>query len=629
MSGIAGIFYRNSMSVSQDKLERIGRVLADRGPHGISYYRHNSIGLVHCMLHDTPESLLEKLPYETDDKRLVITFHGRIDNRKELIKKVSLKRPVSETTDSNLVLSAYEKWGIDSAKYILGDFSFAIWDESGKKLYCARDRMGVNPFFYYFDDDCLIFASEIKGILCNQNVSKDINYERIADYITCGDTDKISTFYKKIFRLSPAHYLVVNHDTVLHRQYYEFLPNNNSNVYKNNEYYEAFREIFNEAVSCRLRSAYRVGAYLSGGLDSSSIACVAAKLLDNSHNNILYSFSGVFNTIVSCDERLYFQSILDQYKIYPQYLVADEIKIDKAYDEILQQNDEPFFVPHCFMMHHLLPMARNSGVRILLDGHDGDSAISYGLGLFPELLINGQLFRLVSEFQAIGNPTFLELIKRIVRTSRDILYANPMFPQFKRAEDNYIDERLIKLDPIFRKTTNVEERLRNHYRGKAKAGNIEKTQHLRKISMPQQLQVVEFIERQSAHQQIVPRFPFFDVRIIEFCLALPASEKFHSGYNRLIVRKGLSKLLPDVVRNRKTKTNFTPNLWNAISRVANEWHLFCIDNSQNSAYNFILDKVYVHNLRLENNTGTPLKKDLKKMFDLIKITILFKWLSHL
>lgn len=626
MSGIAGIFYRNNRPINLAELKKVGEALAHRGLDGISYYFHDSIGLVHFMLHDTPESLLENLPRKVNGGSFVITFHGRLDNREELRDLTDWRKALLETTDSDLILAAYAKWKNRCAEHLLGDFAFAIWDENEKKLYCARDHIGVNPFYYYYDNNCFIFASEIKGLFSYSEINKGLNNDKIADFLTCGDTDKSSTFYKDIFRLPPAHSLEVSCKKFRISQYYEIQVHCNKEKYPDG-YCERFLELFTESVSCRLRSAYSVGAYLSGGLDSSSIVCVAANLLQNSRSDILRTFSGVFNTVTSCDERVYFQSVLEQYQIRPNYLLADELDIDRAFEEILLVEDEPFFLPHYFMMHNLLLMAKKNGVRIMLDGHDGDSAVSYGLGLFPELMLKGKILKLLSELKAIGNPGSIELVKRIVRVLRDIVKANQSMPFFKRDKEVFVKEAEEKLNPDFWNGTCIKERLRKHFSIKAQAGNVEQTQHLLNITKPQQTQVLEFLERQSSRQQIVPRFPYFDIRLIEFCLSLPASEKFHAGYNRIITRNSLSNILPDTIRSRKTKTNFTPNLWRTVCPISKEWYLFCIDTLSDSTYTFPLNERFVKNLALAENCCKPSREDLKKMFDLIRVTIFCKWLS--
>ena len=626
MSGIAGIFYRNNRPVQLEQLQAMGAALAHRGPDGINYYCKGSVGFLHCMLHDTPESLFETLPNKTEDENFVITFHGRIDNRQELYDKIGWVKPLSAITDSDLVLGAYRKWRKECVDYLLGDFAFAIWDQVERKLFCARDHMGVKPFYYYKDDNRIIFASQIRGVFALKEILRTINFERVADFLSCGVTDYESSFYEGILRLPPAHFLDVSSTRMIVSRYFEMTPMKSLEGKNSEVLQEQFNEIFTKAVSCRLRSAYRVGSYLSGGLDSSSIVCMAAGKLQKSFPDVLHTFSGVFNTVTICDERDYFYEILKRYEVQSHVLVADELNPDLDFDAALRIEDEPFFAPHSFMMHNLLPMVKHSGVRVMLDGHDGDSAVSYGLGLFPELLLKGHLKKLLSEFRAIGNPNNRELAKRVFRTLRDILRAHQSFPQFHRELENYIGKTAKMLKPDFFLHSKVEVRLRKHFKSKARPGQNEQTQHLKNICKPLHTQMLEFMERQSVHQQIILRFPYFDIRLIQFCLGLPAQEKFHDGYNRLIVRNSLIKILPDKIRLRKSKTNFFPNISYSIRSLEKQWLSFIVDTIGNSSYNFLIEQCYVKDLYSIRGVNSKSIENVNKIDDLIKIFVFCKWL---
>src|SRR4028118_649697 len=164
MSAIAGIYYLDGRPVDCADLGRMVDTLAHRGPDGADVWCEESVGLGHRMLWTTPESLLEKLPLVDQTGNLVITADARIDNRDELIEVLGLTdHPAEKITDSQLILAAYERWGDRCPEYLLGDFAFAIWDRRQQQLFCARDHMGVKPFYYYHSDRLLVFASEIRS----------------------------------------------------------------------------------------------------------------------------------------------------------------------------------------------------------------------------------------------------------------------------------------------------------------------------------------------------------------------------------------------------------------------------------------------------------------------------------
>jgi len=609
MSGIAGIFFRNRGPVDPEDLKSMGDVLAHRGPDGIVNYSSNHIGLVHCMLHDTPESLFEKLPSKTKDKRFVITWHGRIDNRDELKYKTGWKRPLDRTPDSSLILAAYDKWGSDCVYHLLGDFAFAIWDEPAQKLFCARDHMGVKPFHYILTDTLFAFASEIKGLLALSQCPRIINEERIADYLTCVITENEFTFYKNIFRLPPGHFLEVESARSRKSRYWQ--PHPAKLDCKNSaEYEEQFYEIFANAVRCRLRSHFPVGSFLSGGLDSSSIVCMAAGPQKKWLPGPLHTFSGIFDEIKQCDERKYFQSILDRYDVVPHYVYGDRIDPGKVFDHISSTEDEPVYGPHFFMSWKLMSLARKTGVRVMLDGHDGDSAVSHGYGLLYELLMQGRLRRLARECQAWGNSSsFKKTIRLFLFICKDsVLYklASILPVAFQK---NHFARMVGNLNPSFIQQTDIRERLLRAEAVRPKSGQTEYERHRRTITQTLHPMALESLERESIQNKLISRHPFFDINLIEFCLGLPAEQKFSHGYNRNIVRRSLRTILPENIIRRKTKTNFAPSVIHAFSTSGRYWLDVQVDSLFEEVYKYVSKDEFLnsYNLYISNPSGVLLR----------------------
>ena len=162
MSAITGIFYRNGRNVNYDQIKKMNDSISHRGKDGSGVWIEGSVALGHQMLHTTQESLLEKLPFKDETSGMVITADARIDNRTELALVLKLENN-EKVPDSTFILKAYQKWGEMCPDKLLGDFAFAIWDPYKKQLFCARDHMGVKPFYYYLSDDALFFATEIKA----------------------------------------------------------------------------------------------------------------------------------------------------------------------------------------------------------------------------------------------------------------------------------------------------------------------------------------------------------------------------------------------------------------------------------------------------------------------------------
>ena len=325
MSAIAGIVRLDGAPADRANLDRMLERLAHRGPDGHGSHIADSCGLGHRMLWTTPESLHERLPLTDSTGDLTLTADARIDNREELC---SLLSAPSTVTDADLILQAYARWGERCPERLLGDFAFALWDARRGLLFCARDHFGVKPFYYHHRPGRLFaFASEIKGLLVLSEVPRRLNETRVADYLVPLLEDKEITFYEEIVRLPPAHRMAVTREGVRMEQYWAPDPEREIRMKSDGEYAEAFREIFTEAVRCRLRSAFRVGSMLSGGLDSSSIVCVARELLAKNGGGKLHTFSAIFPDVPECDEREYIDEVIAGGGLEPHLVRGDQLKL--------------------------------------------------------------------------------------------------------------------------------------------------------------------------------------------------------------------------------------------------------------------------------------------------------------
>src|SRR4028118_115937 len=183
MSAIVGLYNLDGRSIERSAVEQMVAALAHRGPDGAGVWSEGAVGLGHCMLWTTPESLHEKLPLVDKSRDLTITADARIDNREELMEQLGITAEAhGEVSDSQLVLAAYGKWGEDCPQHLLGDFAFVIWDGAKQQLFCARDHFGVKPFYYHYAaDKRFAFATEIKALLGLPEVPRQLNEVRVAE----------------------------------------------------------------------------------------------------------------------------------------------------------------------------------------------------------------------------------------------------------------------------------------------------------------------------------------------------------------------------------------------------------------------------------------------------------------
>lgn len=613
MSGIAVIYRLDEGSVEPEDLHRMLDKTSHRGPDGTNIMCKEgvpSVGLGHCMLWTTPESLCEKLPlFKSSSKgSLAITADARIDNRDELAKLLDLpNRPLEKVSDSEFILAAYEKWDSDCPEHLLGDFAFVIWDDTKQQIFCARDHLGVKPFFYHYaPHHAFAVASEIKGLLCLDWIPCRLNETRIADYLTLMFEDQEITTFQEIVRLPPATRMWVDAAGIRSETYWELDPNRELTLASDEAYAESFQKIFTEAVRCRLRSAFPIGTHLSGGLDSSSVTCVARNILDKTTGETLHTFSNIFDTVTECDERPYIDQVLaqrgEQGGYEPHYVHADTFGPLTDIEQIWQYEDEPLLGPSHYYLWRLNQAACKANVKVVCDGFDGDTTISHGIDRLSELarqqkwnefeeslevarknyggsrramlayygLPQLREFALRGRWLAFVRST--QYIHRHFRYSRRSLYVQqgirPLLKSFvsifhRRQEAANINE---VVSDRLAASVNLSARI-NKYQPTRKQQASVREIHWQSITTGLMSLSLERVDRTAAAFSIESRHPFLDRRLIEFCLAVPSNQKFDKGFGRVIMRRGLKSVLPKAIGLRGDKTSMSPNFLNGLLNV--------------------------------------------------------------
>lgn len=576
MSAIAVIYNLNKKTVERQQMQRLLDSLEHRGTDSQGMHIENNIGLGHRMRQVTPESLYEKLPMKSLEKSSVITCDARVDNRDELIRQMPFSnRRTAEITDSEIILKAYERWGEDCASKLLGDFVFAIWDAKEQKLFCVRDSMGIKHFYYYYKpNEVFALASEIKALLCIQGIPKELNETNIGDILILNYNDKENTPYKDIKRLPANNALVVDRNGLRMWQYWHPVPRRSSPFKSNRDYEDEFRAIFREAVTCRLRSVHRVGSTLSGGLDSSSISCVASRYLEENGKDPLETFSAIFPTIAKIDsridERRFINSVVKHITCNPNFVEADAFSPFQDMDKLHWHVDHPIGAPNVFMDWALFKAAEQRKVRVLLSGFDGDSTVSYGYEAFYFLARQGRWWGLMQDARALQknmpgkHHSFKKLVWKqgfaaatpeFVRQIWRVLHGRPM--KLKKVSNlpSSVNYNYESIDPKFA----VRQDLRNRYFEMLAKTNPEGVSHIEShwnaLSSGLFAFALESFEKMAAGFEVEPRFPFFDRRLIEFCISLPANQKVYKGWTRSIFRRAMNNILPPDVQWRTDKAN--------------------------------------------------------------------------
>ena len=560
MSAIFGILNHHAHPVKQSDLQKMCIAMSHRGLDDRGFWQQDSIGLGHGMFRTTPESTLEKLPFLDMKSGLVITADSRIDNREALAKRLGLSRTTKdEMPDSHFILSAYKKWGDQCVNHLLGDFSFAIWNERDKHLFCARDHMGVKPFIYFVSHNTFVFASEVQAVLKASGVSQKRNEGRIADFLVpeLEGIDKTSTFFEEIYRLPPAHSLLVENGKVSKNCYWRPDPEKKISFSSDEEYVSAFTEIYTDAIDKRLRGNDDVASMLSGGLDSSSIVGIARNIHRSRTGKPFPVFSATSPNNPACRETYFINSVLQQGGLIARTISADEMSyFNKEINRVVLTEQEPFDPMIMIIAVYLL--ANKSGYRVMLDGIDGDIVASLSSSYPTILLKNGKYHDAVREIFLQnknyygGKLSTSKILYQNIRAAYTPLILRKLRTIWRKRRhmEQHNSNSIINME--FAKEIHLTDRLAQ-LRAHGSNGFCQSTytQHISALQHPYLTVGIERYSRIASLCGIEPRHPLLDKRLVDFMTAIPWNQKFRSGWNKYLLRKSSEPTLPQEVCWRK------------------------------------------------------------------------------
>ena len=564
MSGIVGLFRRDGRPVEKSDLDAMLGRISHRGPDAAAIWSDGPIGLGHCLLKTTPEAEYEKQPIIDNQAQLTLVADARIDNRDELIAALDIGGPVSQVSDSDLILAAYKKWGEGCPERLVGDFAFVVWNGREKSLFCARDHMGLRPLFHYCSDSLFAFASEIKSLLCLPEIPVRINELKVACHVVMWIGEKKETFYRGIERLPPAHSMLLTSDTKRQREYWRLDPKYEDRSLTDAEHVEKFRELFIETVRCRVRGNGPISSMLSGGLDSSSICCTAREILSERGDGPLHTFSMIFPTLPekqlkAIDERPYMEAVVKMGGFDPHFVHADTLSPLMDLGTEFLPGDEPHLGFNLYLQAETMRIERRLGRRIHMEGLDGDTTVSYGYSHLTDLARTGrfwELSRLAGQIAGVtGFPT------------RRVIWAygvKPIVPDFLFSTWRRLRGRPQKtqvessgINPSFAKKTGLPEVMEeDQHRFRLRSA---RDGHYAGLSSPVITGVIELTGGLASVYGVEMRLPFFDKRLVEYSLSMPTRLKIKDGWPRWVLREAMDGILTPVVQWRPGKANLSSN----------------------------------------------------------------------
>jgi asparagine synthase (glutamine-hydrolysing) len=490
-----------------------------------------------------------------------VSGEARLDNRDDLFRALDVDSGErARTTDLMLILRAYERWGETCATKLLGDFAFVVHDDRRRRSFGARDHLGVKPFYYRASERGLSFATRASLIPDDDGLPLELDEARVADLcipeLEC--LDLTSTFYHGVWRLPPGHRLTFAAGRVAVAPYWTPDASREIRLGSDAAYVEAFREIFTEAIRCRL--AGPAASMLSGGLDSSAIVGFARMILQADGGPALTTLSAMTDD-PGCEESRHIRAVLDLPGLDPIAIGPDDVGAFRGrIDAFVASMEEPFdgsmWIPLL-----LYSAARRRGFGAVLDGVDGDAVASHEPGILAHLLRSGAWGSAIRE--ARGFARFYSGTYEPWSAASRLLAVNAVrafAPRFVRvAALPFRRRRGVRaavadsiISPDFALRIDVAGRLRALWAHRSlHPARPPRERQAREIAHPQIGAALERYHRVAESQGIEARHPFFDKRVVEFCLALPWDQKVRDGWSKRIVRRASAGLLPDEVSWRR------------------------------------------------------------------------------
>jgi len=420
-------------------------------------------------------------------------------------------------------------------------------------------------YYFHRPGSLFAFASEIKALFAIPEVSRNPDEARIAEHLMAPvEPDVQRTFFADIRRIAPAHALVVTPDTFRSQEYWSLSPEREIQLSSDAAYAERFRALFREAVRVRLRSNGPIGCALSGGLDSSAVTCQAAQLIA-ADEPPLHTYSAVFDEVDASDESEYIDAVLEVCDGLKSYRFSGDQKSPLAeWDELYDYVDGACKAGNVYISWRLYQQAQADGVRVLLDGFDGDTTVSHGIGKFNQLREEGRWIRLIREVAAFADKIDESPRGAVWSWVKGPLLSTPGLSHLvalrRMVKDRFggareaSDEQTEK--PAWRRAlrSDLVRAVASDLDGSSSPKPpTERENHYQLLTRPVMARTLALRNHVAARSSTKVRFPFFDKRLIEYCLALPPNQKLRRGWSRWILRQAMEGILPASIQWRPGK----------------------------------------------------------------------------
>lgn len=561
MSGIAAVFHFDGSDVEPGTIERLTDEMAYRGPDGITHWQDGPAALGFGALHTTAESMTAAQPLMSDDGMLILVLDGHLHNLEELRVELRAKGAAFRTrSDAEVVLRAYEAWGKDCPRQLEGEFAFVIWDKRQGSAFCARDHAGLKPLHYYWDAKRLIVASDPGAILVAPGVVQEPNKVMIAQVMTNEWITRGETIWKGVMRLLPASWARFGKDGERTAVYWSPPTDVTIRYCRDEEYYEHYRELLYDCVRQSSRSHLPVATDVSGGLDSSAVFAVAedlrrkGKLLSPGVRGYTYRF----DKDSAPDE-------LDYARAVAEHVGAEVQEIEPFFPDLLwffergQLDRDMAPYPNTAMAVSIGEALVRDGCRVSLNGEGGDEWLAGRGYYYAEQIAERDWSGVRRSFRedmsdlGVGSAGYrlarFGLVPYLPASVMALLRSG-------RPKGPNAFNGAFWLDPAIERIL-IESRASMDRSSALAIANRPRRAMFETLKNPFYELAREKVDRQCARIGYEPRTPMYARKFIEFAFSTPERIRLRGHTRKHVHVHALRELLPDTVRNRRTKADFS------------------------------------------------------------------------
>ncbi len=562
MSAIAGIIQFDGRPVDRATLERMQTVLTPYGRDVQNHVHHGSAAFLRTLLRTTPEDSLDHQPLVHAESGTTLLFDGRIDNRDELAQALgSSAADTALLADSDLVLRACLRWDTGAVDHLLGDFALACWQGRQRRLWLARDPLGVRPLFWHQQAGFFAFATMPKVLFAIPGIPRALNEESLHDYLCLLPMIGPKSFFNDIYRVEPGQTLVLEGDQVTTHRYHRFDPEREIHLPSDDDYLEAFREHLERAVACRLRAIGPIASELSSGFDSSTVTAIAARQLAARNAGLLAytavpreGFEGPVPKGRYGDEGPGARALAARFANIEHILIRPDgtSPIDNLREDTETLDRAPLNPCNVVWVNAIRADAARRGVKVMLTGRMGNMTISYeGWPHLPALLGRGRWFTLWQELRAIKrrypNWRWRSLLEHCLAP---YLPAALWAALEKHRGRGWNLTNYSAIHPTFMARMRTAERAKKtnqdlSYRPWANGRRM-------CVATLTRFDNGEYFASDNA-VGLEMRDPTADLRLTEFCLAVPDAQYLRDGQSRWLLHRLMGDVLPPETLHANTR----------------------------------------------------------------------------